>query len=711
MLKNLEFVRNKLNHPANGYAGEAKLNYADQQIAATKDPKALADLMAKKAGILLEVGKEAEAVALFEKLIAEHKGDAETKRGLKASLGLAYLRLAERVNCVNMHADGACIMPIQGGGIHADKAPARKAVEAFQAVLQEKSDDLDSRWLLNIAYMTLGEYPANVPKKWLIPGLDQGSAVQAKPFTDIAGDLKLDFKNRGGGTIVDDFDNDGFLDIVNSAWGLDDPLQFFRNNGDGTFTNASKSSGIAAFTGGINLLQTDYNNDGFLDIYVVRGAWQGIAGFGEQPNSLMRNNGDGTFTDVTIEAKLLTYRPCQSVTWNDFNRDGWLDLFVGNETTDPRAPYPCEFYINNQDGTFTNIVSPENLNIVAFVKGVTSGDFDNDGWPDIFLSCLSGEKILLRNKGISGKTPAFEDVSQKSGIARANTFATFFFDFDNDGWLDIFLCNYSFDRSLSYYAAREALKPSADENGKIYLYHNNHDGTFTNLAPSMQVNQVVFAMGNNFGDFNNDGWLDMFMATGNPAYQSLLPNKLYQNLGGKDFADVTVSARVGNLQKGHGVAFADLNNNGDQDIFVDMGGAYRGDGYYASFLLNPGQNDNNWITLQLEGTKTNKAAIGAKVTLKFKENGVERMVFREVNSGGSFGSNPLRREIGIGQATEIDEVAIFWPGSGATQVLKKVKPNQFLKIREGENQPTVLPARPVVFKRADGSIPMCAPAK
>ena len=443
MLKNLEFVRNKINHPANGYAGEAKLNYAEQQIVATKDPKVLADLLAKKAGILLEVGKEAEAVALFEKLIADSKGTPEDKRALQFSLGMAYLRLAERVNCVNMHADGACIMPIQGGGVHSDKAPARKAAEAFQSVLQEKPDNMDARWLLNIAYMTVGEYPGNVPKKWLIPGLDQGAAVQAKPFTDIAGDIKLDIKNRGGGTIVDDFDNDGFLDIVNSAWGLDDPLQFFRNNGDGTFTNASKSSGLAAFTGGINLLQTDYNNDGFLDIYVIRGAWQGIAGFGEQPNSLMRNNGDGTFTDVTIEAKLLTYRPCQSATWNDFNRDGWLDLFVGNETTDPRVPYPCELYINNQDGTFTNIVTPENLNIIAFVKGVTSGDYDNDGWPDIFLSCLSGQKILLKNKGVSGKVPAFEDVSQKSGIAKANTFATFFFDFDNDGWLDIFMCNYS----------------------------------------------------------------------------------------------------------------------------------------------------------------------------------------------------------------------------------------------------------------------------
>jgi hypothetical protein len=355
------------------------------------------------------------------------------------------------------------------------------------------------------------------------------------------------------------------------------------------------------------------------------------------------------------------------------------------------------------------VASPQGLNIISFVKGVTSGDYDNDGWADIFLSCLNGDKFLLRNKGVQGKVPAFEDMTTRAGIEKANTFATFFFDYDNDGNLDIFMCNYSFDRQLSYYAAKEALTPSPSPEGKMYLYHNNGNGTFTNMAPSMQVNQVIYAMGNNFGDFDNDGWLDMYMATGNPSYQSVIPNKLYKNLGGKDFADVTTSARVGNLQKGHGVAFVDLNNNGDQDIFVDMGGAYKGDAYYTSFFLNPGQNGNNWITVQLEGKKTNKVAIGARLSLKVTENGVQRTIYRDVNSGGSFGSSPLRREIGIGAATVIDELTVTWPVSGEVQTFRNIQPRQFIRITEGEKNQEVLDIKPLVFRRSDGTVPMCAP--
>lgn len=247
--------------------------------------------------------------------------------------------------------------------------------------------------------------------------------------------------------------------------------------------------------------------------------------------------------------------------------------------------------------------------------------------------------------------------------------------------------------------------------GKVYIYHNNHDGTFTNMSPHMHMNQPVFAMGSNFGDIDNDGYLDLYFATGNPSYKSLIPNKMYKNINGKDFADVTVSARVGNLQKGHAVAFADLNNNGDQDIYVDMGGAFRGDVYPASLYLNPGQNTNNWICIKLEGDRSNRSAIGTKITVKFTENGKKRMVYREVNSGGSFGCSPLRREIGIGQAAEIDEITINWPVSRIVQTLKNVKPNQFIKVKEGKDGFEQVNLKVLTFRRSDGTIPMCAPAR
>ncbi|MEY3194502.1 MAG: hypothetical protein RIQ78_599, partial [Bacteroidota bacterium] len=417
MIAILAGVAQQLNNPQNNYAAAAKLAKCNEMLAASKNPVDQINWLSQKSNILLELGDEAEAVKIMEQLKVMLKNDPAGLKQVYPVLGMAYLRLAERNNCVSDHNEEACIMPIQGKGVHQDKAPARKAVEAFEMAMQANPDDLDSRWLLNIAYMTLGEYPNKVPKAWRIPGLDSPGAVRVKPFSDMAGDLGIGVKNRGGGNIVEDFNNDGYLDIVSSAWGLDDPLHYYRNNGDGTFKDASRECGLSAIMGGLNLVQADYNNDGWMDIFVLRGAWQGQTGFGEQPNSLLRNNGNGTFTDVTIDAGLLTYHPTQTATWNDFNHDGWVDLFIGNESTDPQNLHPCEFFINNGNGTFENIaIKGSVFFITKFVKGVASGDYNNDGWVDIFLSCFSGEKILLRNKGVSGKVPVFEDVSAQAGF-------------------------------------------------------------------------------------------------------------------------------------------------------------------------------------------------------------------------------------------------------------------------------------------------------
>lgn len=190
-----------------------------------------------------------------------------------------------------------------------------------------------------------------------------------------------------------------------------------------------------------------------------------------------------------------------------------------------------------------------------------------------------------------------------------------------------------------------------------------------------------------------------------------MPNRLFKNLNGKKFVDVTVAARVGNLQKGHGVSLADIDNDGDLDIHEDMGGAFRGDAYFSALYMNPGQGGNHWIYLKLEGTTSNRAAVGARVTLTFRENGVQRMVYREVNTGASFGCSPLRREIGIGKAETIDEIRVVWPASGKIQVFNNVKPGQLLLIREDRNDYSALPLHKLVFKKADGTIPMCAPAQ
>ena len=172
------------------------------------------------------------------------------------------------------------------------------------------------------------------------------------------------------------------------------------------------------------------------------------------------------------------------------------------------------------------------------------------------------------------------------------------------------------------------------------MFRNKHDGTFEDVSASAGLNSIAFAMGANFGDIDNDGYLDFYLGTGNPQLRSAVPNKLFKNVDGKRFLDITTAARVGNLQKGHGVSFADLDNDGNEDIYIKMGGAYKGDAYESSFYLNPGQNRNHWISLLLEGTTSNKIAVGAKIKVTFNDNGVERSVYRDVNSGGSFGANP-----------------------------------------------------------------------
>lgn len=698
---------------SNFFSAEVKIAQCDSILARSNDMNVRLSTMAQKAIYLLEFGDEQESVRILEELRTVLKGSAEGLKVILPHLGTAYLRLAERQNCIEGHSEDACVMPIQGKGIHRNPTAARKAAEVFETLLQYDPKNLDAQWLLNIVHMTLGQYPNGVPKPWLIPGLDAPD-YKVNPFVEMASDLNVQVNNRAGGSIIDDFDNDGLLDIVTSAWDLSDPMHYFKNNGDGTFTDMSKASGLNQITGGLNIQQTDYNNDGLLDIFVLRGAWQGQGGpSGDQPNSLLRNNGNGTFTDVTIEAGLLSFFPTQAATWNDFNNDGWIDLFIGNESMDPRLVKRCEFYINNKDGTFRNVAAEWGIQLALFVKGVSSGDYDNDGWPDLFISAMGDQKLLLRNKGLVGDKLEFENVTEKAGFGneKFSSFPTWFFDYDNDGWLDIFVCNYEFDRALSYYAAKEALNPSKDKAGKVFIYRNKGDGTFSNETERLGLNDIVFAMGANFGDINNDGWLDMYLASGNPSYMSLVPNKLYVNLEGKKFADATNSSRTGNLQKGHGVSFADLDNDGDQDIHTDLGGAFRGDSYPNALYINPGQNNNNWIYLKLEGTESNRAAIGAKITVKFVENGKPRKVYRELNSGGSFGSSPLRREIGIGRATKIDEVVVEWPASGITQVIKNIAPNQFIKIKEGQKGFDLLPLNKIALRKSDGSIPMCAPTQ
>ena len=499
-----------------------------------------------------------------------------------------------------------------------------------------------------------------------------------------------------GGVIMEDFDHDGFLDLMVSGSGLRSQLRYFHNNGDGTFTELTGAAGLTGLMGGLNLIQGDYNNDGWSDVLVLRGGWLGKDG--RYPNSLLRNNGDNTFTDVTEEAGLLSFHPTQSAVWFDYNGDGWLDIFIANESVPGSGEAdPCELFRNNGDGTFTECAAENGVAVVDWIKAVVTGDFNNDGRPDIYLSSLRGPNRLLRNDGPAGADHSprapwhFTDVAVAAGVTEPiKSFSCWFFDYDNDGWLDLFVTGYSITDAGDILADYLGIAPATAERAR--LYHNNRDGTFTDVTKPAGLYKILHAMGANFGDLDNDGWLDFYVGTGDPALGTLIPNRMFRNDGSGHFQDVTTSGGFGQLQKGHGIAFGDLNNDGTQDIYSHLGGALTGDHYPSQLFANPGHG-NHWVKLKLEGVQSNRPALGARIKVVARTAAGEREIHRVVGSGGNFGASPLQQEIGLGQATEIVRVEIFWPKTGKTQVIRDLTLDRCYAIREGDGG-----AREIVLK-------------
>ena len=646
---------------------------------------------------LLNAGRTTEAIARLDTLekIARGMGGKLDRRlwiDLRMIQAVAQLRLGEQQNCQEHHNAKSCMFPIRGAGVHTAQGGSRAAMAILTEILEKDPDNLGARWLLNIAAMTVGEYPDGVPARWLMaPELFQSEADIGQ-FPDVAKDLGLDVDDLAGGSIVEDFDGDGDLDIMASSMGLSSPLRLFRNNGDGSFTETSEAAGLTGLLGGLNIMQTDDNNDGRPDVLVLRGGWMGSEG--KYPNSLLRNNGDGTFSDVTEEAGLLSFHPTQTATWLDFDGDGWLDLFIGNESLEKEA-HPCELYRNNRDGTFTEMAEQAGVALAAFVKGVASADYNNDGRPDIYVSVRGAANKLYRNDGPGGAGHdkaawRFTDVAAAAGVTEPMfSFPTWFFDYDNDGWEDIFVSGYVIS-GVGDIAADYLGLPSQAELPR--LYHNNGDGTFADVTQAAHLHRLLQAMGSNYGDLDNDGWLDFYIGTGDPNLATLLPNRMFRNAEGRFFQDATTSAGVGHLQKGHAVAFGDLDNDGDQDIYEVIGGAMEGDHYRNVLFENPGHG-NHWVTLALEGVKANRPGIGARIKVVVDTPSGERAIYKTVRSGGSFGASPLRQEIGLGNATRIVSIEIRWPAPAGVQSLTLPAMDRVYRLREGDAA-----ARPVDLK-------------
>ncbi len=683
------------------FYGHLRFKEMERRLQAASAPEELVQLRTVLGRELLKLDRAEEAVALLSEALAGTEGLALEPAfvlDLKIYLGLAHLQLAEDQNCVAHHNAASCIVPFRDEAIHRLAEHTRKAGDLFLEIAAEHPGALQTLWLLNLARMVSGDFPAGVPERFRLPPAAFEPRSSFPRWTDRAPDLGTATVDLAGGAVMDDFDGDGRLDLVSSTWDPCGSLKAFRNDGRGGFEDVTAAWGLDEQFGGLNLVHADADNDGRLDLLVLRGGWMGK--LGRIRNSLLLNeksDGGGIrFRDVTREAGLAEPAyPTQTAAWADLDGDGDLDLYVGNEDPDGRT-FPSQLFRNDgvRSGVprFSDVAAEAGVTNHRFAKAVTWGDFDDDGRPDLYVS-NSGPNRLFRNDGPSndgtdkaGGVPSFTDVALELGVTEPATrsFASWFFDFDNDGDLDLFVSDYS--APVPAVAAYYFGLPIDEGGPRLYRNDRDADGRvrFTDVAAAAGLARPLLPMGANYGDLDGDGFPDLYLGTGEPGYETVMPNVMFRNRRGVGFDDVTFAGGFGHLQKGHGVAFGDVDGDGDQDLFHQLGGFFPGDAFANALYENPSVGG-RWITLRLEGTTANAFGVGARIEVQILEDGKRRSVHVLTGSGGSFGGSSMQQEIGLGAAERIENVVIRWPGSGTVQTFTDVAPNRAYRAVEGES--------------------------
>lgn len=645
-----------------------------------------------------------EAIAELTAMRPEVEGDAgRSKRYLGALLdylAISHLLLGEQIHEREHPSGENFVFPIRGAGVHRDPAHARAAIAVYREMLARDPGDRTARFLMNVAHQLAGDWPHGVPPEWVIAPSRFAADREIPRFPEVARAAGAAVMGHSGGAILEDLDRDGDLDLMVSSEGWYDGVRFLVNRGDGTFDDRTREAGLQGIGYSLNTTGADYDNDGDYDVLVLRGGWSGLSGtgVGNLPASLLANNGDGTFTDVTARAGIASAHPRKSAVFFDYDLDGNLDLFFGNETSPWWLPgvkggtHPTELYRGRGDGTFEDVSDAVGLRFTAWVTGASAGDYDDDGDPDLYVSTFLSRNRLFENRLEEGRRRFVEVTKQAGVVAPFLGFPTWFFDYDQDGRLDIMAFGFMAYQPWQRWKKRrqdaiEAMsrhfvgEPKRAPASETRLYRNRGDGTFEDVSVAADVQRFLCPMGANYGDLDDDGWPDFMIGTGNPNIWTLEPDRMFLNDRGRRFLDVTASGGFGSLTKGHGIAFGDVDNDGDRDVHVTRGGFYQADIAPNALFANPG-NGNAWIVVELEGTKSNRSAIGARLALRIVEEGRPRTVHHTIGTGGSFGCNPLRGEVGLGRAAVVERLDVRWP-SGARQEFRDVAVRRFYRLREG----------------------------
>jgi hypothetical protein len=536
-----------------------------------------------------------------------------------------------------------------------------RAIHHGVACLEQDTTDERACYWLWLAAQKVGGYPATV-REDLRMEVVAGYHPTVVELENVAAEIGLDKTSGGRGTAVFDSNGDGSLDVVIA--GAHAGCSLFRNNGDGTFTDISTGSGLDRCVYAFAIAVGDYDNNGLPDLFIT-----GL-GFFDGQGLLMRNNGDGTFTDVTVEAGLRMWGPGFTAVWVDYDVDGYLDLFVVNNLGglfDRKTPN--RLFRNNGDGTFTDVTEAAGLQTLWPSLGAAWGDFCNNGRPDLFISNL-GRAQLFRNNGDG----TFSDVSREAGIDTPVVgSACLCCDIDNDGWLDIVQFTYSRPQDAIHTLRTGHAPPGGSP---MRVFRNNRDGTFTDIASQLGLTGCWGTMSGTVGDINNDGYLDLLLGNGDPSIDRTEASILLEN-DGRCFHNVTFAAGMPFTGKGHGVNMADLAGDGRLHLIIGAGGLYPGD-LLTTEVYRPKRLPGNYLNVRLVGTQSNRDAIGARLTLR--AGGREQ--HRLVSGGSGFGCLPYEQHFGLGALTQIEWLEIRWP-SGHMQRLDRPPINQSLRIFEG----------------------------